>query len=103
MQRIGGCQRAAGLLLPVLLRGAAPEGFEPVVVASFVGEDVDNHVDEVEADPGRTLVEALGARAVALLDHPLYDLLGDAARLALGLGAGYHEVVSVGDKALQVN
>src|SRR5215212_427337 len=103
MQRTGGCQRAARLLLPVLLRSAAPEGFEAVVVAAFVGEDVDHHVDEVEADPGRTLVEALGARAVALLDHPLYDLLGDAARLALGLGAGYHEVVGVGDEPFEVD
>src|SRR5215204_3564871 len=101
MQHGQGCQR--GLLLPVLLGSAAPEGLEAVVVAGFVGEDVYHHVDEVEADPGRTLVEALGARAVALLDHALYDLLGDAARLALGLGACYHEVVGVGDEAFEVD
>src|SRR4051794_2652032 len=100
MQRAKGCQR--GLILPVLLGGAAPEGLEAIVVAGFVGEDVDHHVDEVEADPGGTLVEALGARTVALLDHALYDLLGDAARLAFGLGAGYDEVVGVGDEPFEV-
>src|SRR5215213_418134 len=92
----------AGLLLPALLGGAAPEGLEPVVVAGFVGEDVDHHVEEVEADPGRPFVEALGARTVALFDHALYDLLGHAARLALGLGAGYNEVVRVRDEPPQV-
>src|SRR5918993_5791669 len=101
MQHGRGCQRK--LLLPVLLGGAAPEGFEAVVVAVFVGEDVDHHVDEVQADPGGTLVEALGARTVAFLDHALYDLLGDAARLALGLGAGYHEVVGVSDESFEVD
>src|SRR5215211_1322976 len=92
----------AGLLLPVLLGGAAPEGLEAVVVASFVGEDVDHYVEEVEADPGSPFVEALGARTVALLDHALDDLLGHAAHLALGLGAGYHEVVRVGDETPKV-
>src|SRR5215216_6415296 len=57
MQHGRGCQ--CGLLLPVLLGGAAPKGFEAVVVAGFVGEDVDHHVDKVKADPGRTLVESL--------------------------------------------
>src|SRR5918995_4786983 len=90
------------LLLPAFLGSAAPEGFEAVVVAGFVGEYMDDDVEEVEADPGRPLVEALGARAVALLDHALYDLLGHAARLALGLGAGYHEVVRVGDESSQI-
>src|SRR5215203_6527437 len=101
MQHGRGCQ--CGLLLPVLLGGAAPKGFEAVVVAGFVGEDVDHHVDKVKADPGRTLVESLGARTVALLDHALYDLLGNAARLALRLGAGYHEVVGVGDESFEVD
>src|SRR5215218_9418858 len=73
------------LLLPVLLRRAAPEGLEPVVVAGFVGEDVHHHVEEIEADPGRPLVQALRARSVALFDHLLYDLLSHAARLALRL------------------
>src|SRR5215207_1936640 len=81
MQPPWGCQRRR-LLLPVLLGGAAPEG--------------------VEADPGRPLVEALGAWTVSLLDHALYDLLGYAARLALGLGAGYHEIVCVGDESPQI-
>ena len=35
------------LLLPVLLRGAAPEGFEAVVVAGVVGEHVDDYVEVV--------------------------------------------------------
>src|SRR3712207_2832655 len=91
------------LRLPVLLGGAAPEGFKAVVVAGLVGEDVHYYVEEVQADPGRPLVQALGARTVALLDHLLYDLLGHAFGLALGLGAGYDEVVRVGDEAPQVN
>src|SRR5215210_6386678 len=102
MQPLWGCQRRR-LLLPVLLRSAAPEGFEAVVVAGFFGEDMHHDVEEVEADPGRPLVEALGARTVSLLDHALYYLLGHAARLALGLGAGYHEVVRVGDDASEVD
>src|SRR3712207_4736515 len=101
MQPPWGCQRRR-LLLPVLLGGAAPEGFEAVVVACFVGEDMNHDVEEVEADPGRPLVEALGAWTVALLDHALYDLLGYPARLALGLGAGYHEIVRVGDESSQI-
>src|SRR5215211_4043403 len=92
----------AGLLLPALLGSAAPEGLEAVVVAGFVGEDVDHHIEEVEADPGSPFVEELGAGTVALLDHALDDLLGHATHLALGLGAGYHEVVRVGDEAPQV-
>src|SRR5918992_3359346 len=59
-------------------------------------------VEEVEADPGRPLVETLGAWTVSLLDHALYDLLGHAARLSLGLGAGYHEVVRIGDQSPQI-
>src|ERR671938_63874 len=90
MQTLWGCQRRR-LLLPVLLGGAAPEGFEAVVVAGFFGEDMHHDIEEVEADPGRPLVEALGAWTVSLLDHALYDLLGNAARLALSLGAGHHE------------
>ncbi len=35
------------LPLPTLLGSAAPEGFEAVVVAGFVGEDVNYHVEEV--------------------------------------------------------
>ena len=35
------------LLLPVLLGGAAPEGFEAVVVAGLVGEHVDDYVEVV--------------------------------------------------------
>ena|SRR5215217_2070302 len=35
------------LLLPARLGSAAPEGFQAVVVAGFVGEDVDDHVEEV--------------------------------------------------------
>src|SRR5215204_5311745 len=101
MQPPWGCQRGR-LLLPVLLRGAAPEGFEAVVVAGFFGEDMHHDVEEVEADPGRPLVEALGAWTVSLFDHALYDLLGYAARLALGLGAGYHEIVRVGDESPQI-
>src|ERR671918_2191698 len=102
MKPTQGCQRRR-LLLPALLGGAAPEGIEAVVVTGFFGEDMHHDVEEVEADPGRPLVEALGAWTVALLDHALYDLLGHAARLALGLGAGYHEVVRVGDDASEVD
>src|SRR5215207_1394572 len=101
MQPPWGCQRRK-LLLPVLLGGAAPEGFEAVVVARFVGKDMNHYVEEVEADPGCPLVATLGPRTVSLFDHALYDLLGYAARLALGLGAGYHEVVRVGDKPSQI-
>src|SRR5687768_5410191 len=101
MQPPWGCQRRR-LLLPVLLGGAAPEGFEAVVVTGFFGEDMHHDVEEVEADPSRPLVEALGAWTVSLLDHALYDLLGHAARLTLGLGAGYHEIVRVGDESPQI-
>src|SRR5687768_18511929 len=59
-------------------------------------------VEEVKADPGRPFVETLGAWTVSLLDHALYDLLGHAARLALGLGAGYNEIVRVGDQSPQI-
>src|ERR687898_85057 len=59
-------------------------------------------VEEIEADPGRPFVETLGAWTVSLLDHALYDLLGHAARLSLGLGAGYHEIVRVGDESPQI-
>src|SRR5215208_6478750 len=110
MYRDGECQRGVsrsafrlGLLLPVLLRGAAPEGLQAVVVASFVGEDVDDNVEEVEADPGRALFDALGARAVSGLDHLLYDFLSHTPRLALGLRAGYDEVVRVRDEVPQVH
>src|SRR5918912_1439463 len=101
MQTLWGCQRRR-LLLPVLLGGAAPEGFETVVVAGFFGEDMHHDVEEIEAYPGRPLVEALGAWTVPLLDHALDDLLGYAARLALGLGAGNHEIVRVGDESPQI-
>src|SRR5918998_5782336 len=91
------------LLLPALLRGAAPEGLQAVEIAGLVGEDVDDHVGEVEADPWRPLLNALGARAVAALDHLLYDLFGHAPGLALGLGAGYDEVVRVRDEPPQIH
>src|SRR5215212_654687 len=107
MYRAGTCQRGVSwpthLLLPVLLRGAAPEGLQAVVVAGLVGEDVDDNVEEVEADPGRALFDALGARAVPSLDHPLYYFLGHAPGLALGLRAGYYEVVRIRDQVPQIH
>src|SRR5215210_7898976 len=51
--------RRAFLVLQAFLRSAAPEGFQTVVVAGLVGEDVDDHVEEVQADPGRPLVDLL--------------------------------------------
>src|SRR5215204_1825850 len=98
--RVSTCDR---LLLPVLLRGATPEGFEAVVVAGFVGKDMHHDVEEVEADPGRPLIQALCARTVALFDHLVYDLFRHTARLALGLGARYDEVVGVGDEPPQID
>ena len=35
------------LVLPVLLGGGAPQGFEAVVVAGLVGEDVNDDVEKV--------------------------------------------------------
>src|SRR5919205_3168000 len=95
----GALARRSGLLiLPELLGSAAPEGLQAIVISGLVGKDVDDHVGEVEADPGRSLLYSLGARAVATLDHSLYDLLGYAPGLTLGLGAGYHEVVRIRDE-----
>src|SRR5918998_1886159 len=102
-EALSGALFRSSLSLPEFLGGAAPEGFQAVVIAGLVGEDVDDHVGEVEADPGRPLLYALGARAVAILDHLLYDLLGHAPGLALGLGAGYDEVVRVRDEPPQVH
>ena len=44
--------------LPVLLGGTAPEGLQTIVVARLVGKDMDDHVDEVQADPGAPLIYA---------------------------------------------
>src|SRR3712207_1008130 len=92
-----------GYLLPTLLRSAAPKGFKAVVIAGLVGKDVNDDVGEVEADPGRPLLYALGAWTMAVLDHPLYDLLGHAPGLAFGFGTGYHEVVRVRDEPPEVH
>src|SRR3712207_4884694 len=113
--RAGKCQRegfpvgvpsrggGSDLAFPVLLGGTAPEGLQAVVVAGLVGEDMDDHVEEVQADPGRALLDALGARAVTGFDHLLYHLLGHAPDLALGFCASYDEVVRVGDEPPEVH
>src|SRR3712207_5906580 len=96
-------RRPCSLRPPAFLWGAAPEGFQAVVIASLLSEDVDDHVGEVEADPGASLLYALCARTVAVVDHPLYDFFGHAPGLAFGLGAGYHEVVRVRDESSKVH
>src|SRR3712207_1875960 len=77
---LSGARSRFSLVLPAFLGGAAPEGLEAVIVAGLVGEDVDDHVGKVEADPGRALLYALCARSVAALDHLLYDLLRSEER-----------------------
>src|SRR3712207_3885825 len=90
------------LPLPPLLGSVAPEGFEAVVVAGFVGEDVNYQVEEVQADPGRALIETSRAGSVSLVPHLLQDFLDHTSHLPLGLGACHHEVVRVGDGFFEV-
>ena len=90
------------LLLPGDDLGVAPEIVQIVILPGVVAEEMDDHVDEIDDDPGFAFVAGAAEAFEAALLAEFDDLIGDGAHLAGAGAVGQDEIIGDRGEAGQI-